>query len=51
METHGMIFSSCLVFCSFVLVLVFGENVQGVASPSHKEKEDAGGMLFLPQHS
>ena len=50
METHGMIFR-LVWFLFFVLVLVFGENVQGVASPSHKEKEDAGGMLFLPQHS
>jgi hypothetical protein len=38
-----------LVFLSLGFGL--GENVQGVASPSHKEKEDAGGMLFLPQHS
>jgi len=28
----------------------FWKKVQGVASLSYKEKKEAGGMLFLPQH-
>ena len=29
----------------------FSKKVQAVVSLSYKETEDAGGMLFLPQHS